>query len=207
MKIEKISLVVILIALVTFSANAQKADGFTIGLGWSVIDNDDRPDVSFDIAEGWNYSLLPGRISLDKGVTKFLNMELVGSRTEFREGKFVEGRILPLGAGYTLYVVDLHAKVMLKALIGQKKLFDPYLLVGAGNSGRGSTYNFGFGFNTWFSDRVGLNFQTVGKRKIAPVTSPNYIQHSVGVVFKLSKPAEVQKSDALNHLKKIIKKN
>jgi len=85
----------------------------------------------------------------------------------------------------------------LNKIIGETGWFDPFLQVGAGYSDIGSvgraTANAGFGFNTWFNDRWGLNFNTMGKWGIKE-GSTKQLQHSAGVVYRFGIEKELSKN-------------
>jgi outer membrane protein OmpA-like peptidoglycan-associated protein len=85
------------------------------------------------------------------------------------------------------YAIDGKISYDLNKLIGETNWFDPYIHVGAGYSSIGkvgrSTANAGFGFNTWFSDKWGANFNTMGKWGIKE-GSTKQLQHSAGVVYQ-----------------------
>src|SRR5690606_36934021 len=65
--------------------------------------------------------------------------------------------------------------------------FDPYVGVGLGfthklDEGMG-TVNGVVGFRTWFSDRIGLDFNSSGKWAIN-TNYDNHLQHAIGVVYR-----------------------
>lgn len=213
MRYLKLLVVFALFCIFTNISVAQTASGLTVGIGRSFIDNDGNPREHFDF-RNWGSNLFPGKIAIEKGVTKFFNIEATLATTRFASGQIVESRVV--ANPYYMNTADLNVKFMLSSIYGQIKLFDLYLLGGAGinsstsgNSTLASTYNYGFGFNTWVAKRWGINFQTVAKKKISLVNSPNYIQHSIGVVYSITLPkgSNIQNTSSLKHLRKIIKNN
>lgn len=86
----------------------------------------------------------------------------------------------------TYYGLDGEIKYNLNELFGMK-VFDPYLQVGGGYSwiddlGAG-TLNGGLGFNLWFTENLGLNFQTSYKHSFEDRLVPHF-QHLAGLVIK-----------------------
>ncbi len=98
---------------------------------------------------------------------------------------------------------DLGLRYDLNNVIGETGWFDPYAKLGLGivsvDSDWGIPASAGFGFNTWFNDKFGLNFETsykstahfagesfLGLKDAGNVTGiGNYhFQHSISVVYK-----------------------
>ncbi|MBA3900860.1 MAG: hypothetical protein H0X62_11740, partial [Bacteroidetes bacterium] len=61
-----------------------------------------------------------------------------------------------------------------------------------------NTYIMGFGWNTWFTPRFGINVQTMAKFVSNPLASP-HIQHSFSLIYKIG---EEKKSKKRNFQKK-----
>ena len=89
----------------------------------------------------------------------------------------------------SFFALDGHFKYDLNEVIGNTKWFDPYVFVGGGytwvDSEGAGTFNGGAGFNLWFNENIGLNFQTAGKHMFTDhLFSDNHLQHSFGLVIK-----------------------
>ena len=76
------------------------------------------------------------------------------------------------------YAVDAIMKYDVNYLIGETGWFDPYVYLTGGIVSVESTgdtmLNVGLGFNTWFSDNIGLNFQHNNKLGFAQNVRSHY---------------------------------
>jgi len=91
------------------------------------------------------------------------------------------------GADATFVGLDLNVKYDLNNAFGQTGWFDPFLYVGVGENWVGTedgiSPNVGAGFNTWFSDHVGINV-TGGYKKVNTPIDFEMMQYSVGLAWK-----------------------
>lgn len=146
------------------------------------------------IRETWNAVPYPSRISVGRFTENGLGFEAIGTYNRYREGKLVDGAINPALREY--FAIDGKISYDLNKLVGDTGWFDPYIHTGAGFSSIGSegraTANAGFGFNTWFNDKWGLNFNTMGKWGIKE-GSTRQLQHSAAVVRRLGVDKELTK--------------
>jgi len=89
----------------------------------------------------------------------------------------------------SFFATDAKLRYDLNRLIGETSWFDPFVLSGFGYSKIGGTNNLniaaGWGFNSWFSSSIGLNFQSDYNHNLKS-TATDYFQHSIGLVFKLN---------------------
>jgi len=160
---------------------------WVLGLGFNIVDDTATPfgDTFLDIKDTWNAVPYPSRISIGRFFKNGLGMEAIGTYNEYKEGKIIDGAINTASREYI--AIDGKISYDLNKLIGETNWFDPYIHVGAGYSSIGnvgrSTANAGFGFNTWFSDKWGANFNTMGKWGIKE-GSTKQLQHSAGVVYR-----------------------
>lgn len=167
-----------------------------IGVGYNIInDSGGGIDGLFDVNDAWHSLAYPTRISVGKYFNSGLGLELSGAYMKLKEGKIVDGAVL--ANDQDLMTVDLRLSYDLNNVIGDTGQFDPYIGAGLGyTDGEGNfsraTYNGVVGFRTWFSDNVGLDINSAGKWSIDSDAS-NYIQHSVGVVFRLGYEKELNK--------------
>ena len=169
---------------------------WVLGLGINIVDDTATPfgERFLDINETWNAVPYPSRISIGRFFKNGLGLEAIGTYNKYKVGKIIDGAINTASRDY--YAIDGKISYDLNKLIGQTSWFDPYVHVGAGYSSIGNigrtTANTGFGFNTWFSDRWGLNFNTMGKWGIKE-GSTKQIQHSAGVVYQFGIQKELSK--------------
>ncbi len=160
---------------------------WVLGLGFNIVDDTATPfgDTFMDIKDTWNAVPYPSRISIGRFFTNGLGIEAIGTYNKYKVGKIIDGVVNTAPREY--FAIDGKISYDLNKLIGETAWFDPYLHVGAGYSSIGdigrSTANAGFGFNTWFGDRWGANFNTMGKWGIEE-GSTKQLQHSAGVVYR-----------------------
>ena len=160
---------------------------WVLGLGFNIVDDTATPfgDTFLDIKDTWNVVPYPSRISIGRFFKNGLGIEAIGTYNKYKVGKIIDGAINTAPREY--FSIDGKISYDLNKLIGETNWFDPYIHVGAGYSSIGnvgrSTANAGFGFNTWFSDKWGANFNTMGKWGIKE-GSTKQLQHSAGVVYQ-----------------------
>ncbi len=160
---------------------------WVVGLGYNIVDDSATPfgEDFLDIKNTWHALPYPSRISIGRFFKNGLGIEAIGSFNKYKVGKIVDGSINTSPRDY--YAIDGKISYDLNKLIGETSWFDPYVHVGAGYTSIGSvgrtTANTGFGFNTWFGDKWGLNFNTMGKWGIKE-GSTKQLQHSAGVVYR-----------------------
>ena len=169
------------------SKDSVVQSSWVLGLGFNIVDDTATPfgDTFLDIKDTWNAVPYPSRISIGRFFKNGLGIEAIGTYNKYKVGKIIDGAINTAPRDY--YAIDGKISYDLNKLIGETNWFDPYIHVGAGYSSigklGGSTANAGFGFNTWFSDKWGANFNTMGKWGIKE-GSTKQLQHSAGVVYQ-----------------------
>lgn len=163
-----------------------------VQLGWNMVDDDGRPfNNLFDVKNTWNLPAYPTKISIEKECNRNWNVELSLSYNSYKAGKTINGDVMT--SGQTFFAADVNGKYILS----KKYIAEPYLLIGLGYTMRttaiyqnAATLNAGIGCNIWLIDNLlGLNIQASGKFGLqAPVlkTGSNYLQHSIGLVYKFS---------------------
>ncbi len=160
---------------------------WVLGLGFNIVDDTATPfgETFLDIKDTWNAVPYPSRISIGRFFKNGLGIEAIGTYNKYKVGKIVDGALNTAPREY--FAIDGKISYDLNKLIGETGWFDPYLHAGAGYSSIGnigrSTANAGFGFNTWFNDRWGANFNTMGKWGLKE-GSTKQLQHSAGVVYR-----------------------
>ncbi|MEP3209486.1 MAG: OmpA family protein [Maribacter sp.] len=156
------------------------------GLGYNFVD--DSGDVFDDllaIDTQWNALPYPNRLSIGRYFKSGVGIEAIGTYNKYKAGKIIDKVVND--SDKTYLAIDARLSYDLNKLIGQTAWFDPYVGVGLGytdaNNEPRSTYNAIVGFRTWFSDRLGLDFNTSGKWRTGDVGT-NHIQHAAGIVYQ-----------------------
>ncbi|MDO6768122.1 MULTISPECIES: OmpA family protein [Cellulophaga] len=142
-------------------------------------------------------SAYPSRISVGRYFKSGLGLEAIATYNKYKVGKTIDGIVNEVEKDY--FAIDSRLSYDLNKLVGETGWFDPYLGVGLGftranNASRG-TINGVVGFRTWFSDRIGLDFNSSGKwamNQSEGVT--NHLQHAVGFVYQFGIEKELSKS-------------
>ncbi|MEA1787392.1 OmpA family protein [Arenibacter sp. GZD96] len=201
----------LLIILVGFFPNYNQAQELTLtakdsivtsywffGLGINIVDDSATPFGRdfLNIDDTWNMVPYPSSVSVGRAFKNGLRATVIGSYTEYRVGKKIDGRINETERDYV--AIDGMLSYDLNKIIGETGWFDPFIQIGAGYTSIGSigrtTANAGFGFNTWFNDRWGLNFHTMGKWGLGEdQKSTKQLQHTAGVVYRFGVEKEISK--------------
>jgi outer membrane protein OmpA-like peptidoglycan-associated protein len=187
MKTLKIAVIALFTLALTGNVNAQDANNpWVIGFGLNAVDfntNTEFSDQIEDLTEIKDWNAIPSisRISAEKYLEKGFTLQLAGS---FNKIKTV---VIEDDSDLLYYSLDANVKYDLNTLVGETAWFDPYVFVGGGyvsveDQGE-ATLNVGLGFNTWFTENIGLNFQTGVKKGFADKVR-SHVQHSVGLVVK-----------------------
>jgi len=167
---------------------------WAVSLGFNVVDIRTEENISgifkdyfIGNTEDLNMSGAFLRVSAGKYLKKGLTLQISASMNTIKKGfNYQKGDPL---INESFFAFDTKVKYDLNRLIGETKWFDPFVLVGGGYSKIGDTSNFdiaaGWGFNAWFSDTVGLNFQSDYNHHLQS-TATDYFQHSIGVIYKLN---------------------
>ena len=181
------------IALFTFATvstvNAQDSDNpWVVGFGVNAIDmygGDDFGSQFKDMLGSKDWNILPSisRISVDKYLEKGFTVQLAGSINK------ITHHLAKDDADYVIWSLGATVKYDLNNLFGDTSWFDPYVYLGgdyvsSGKSDQSELMpNGGLGFNVWFNDNLGLNFQHGSKLGLAKNVRSHY-QNSMGLVFK-----------------------
>ncbi len=179
------------IALFTFATvgtiNAQDSDNpWAVGFGVNAVDvriPTDFGDYAKDYIGTSDWNILPSisRITVDRYLNDGFTLQLAGSINKIETFRTEDDM------DELYWAIDANVKYDLNNLFGDTSWFDPYVYLGGGytslaDEGEGML-NAGLGFNTWFNDNLGLNFQSGGKKEFADKVQDHF-QHSVGLVFK-----------------------
>ncbi len=169
---------------------------WVLGVGINIVDDTATPfgREFLSMKETWNMVPYPSRISIGRFTKSGIGLEAIGTYNKYKVGKIIDGSINTAPREY--YAIDGKISYDVNKLVGETAWFDPYVHVGAGYSSIGgvgrSTFNAGFGFNTWFNDKWGLNFNTMGKWGI-PKGATKQLQHAAGVVYRFGIEKELSK--------------
>ncbi|MCM2302058.1 MAG: thrombospondin type 3 repeat-containing protein [Flavobacteriaceae bacterium] len=183
---KKITLTFVLIFTVVLTGlNAQDANNpWVIGFGANAIHEPGTKKIEdFVRVKDWNVIPSISRLSIGKYIDDGFTFEAVGTVNEITKiGKVDVSAV-------SFFALDGHFKYDLNNLVGQTSFFDPYILLGGGytwvDSDGTGTFNAGAGFNLWFNENIGLNFQTSGKHVFNDFyLEKNHLQHSAGLVIK-----------------------
>lgn len=177
----------------------------------NVVDDDGKPfSKVFDAKNSWN--LFPSfRLAAEKECRYNWSIELAYAFNSLKTGKTLNNDVLTNGG--TLMAIDLNGKKTLTRLYR----IEPYLFSGFGYTMRSTakfkntaTLNAGLGFNIWIIDNIlGASIQSCGKFGLqSPLfkTGSNYLQHSAGLVWKLSGGDKERLKAAKAHLKSVYSK-
>ncbi|WP_334055924.1 OmpA family protein [Polaribacter sp. P097] len=187
MKRLKIAVIALFALVAVSNVNAQDENNpWVVGFGVNIIDFYNTDDFSEQIKDAlgngdWNFLPSISRISGEKYLDKGFTLQLAGSLNQI---DFLQSED---DVDFLYYSIDAIVKYDLNMLFGETGWFDPYVYLGGGyvsvdGNGEGMI-NAGFGFNTWFNDNLGLNFQTGTKKGFADEVRAHY-QSTLGVVVK-----------------------
>jgi len=177
--------VIALFALVTVnSVNAQDSNNpWAVSFGVNALDYRAGTELG-DIAEDyfstsdWNVLSSISRISVEKYLKDGFTLQMAGSLNQLESDFY--------------YAIDANVKLDVNKLVASAfgsttQWFDPYLYLGGGYTSVNNTgeamLNAGVGFTSWFTETVGLNFQTGAKRQFTNKVKDHF-QHSLGLVLK-----------------------
>lgn len=179
MKTLKIAVIALFTLALTSNVNAQDANNpWVVGFGANVIDFSPKPVGN----ESWNYLPSISRISVAKYLDNGFSLQLAASLNK------ITSVDLPDDADFLYYSLGANVKYDLNNLVGETSWFDPYVYLGgdwvsAEDKAEGML-NGGLGFNTWFTENIGLDFQTGYKKGFSPENIKNHYQSSISLVIK-----------------------
>lgn len=198
-----LSLGIFLICFATIAQDMQLTakdsivkSSWVVGLGINIVEDTATPlgDTFLKIKDTWNTVPYPSSLSIGRFFSSGIGIKAVGSYNKYKEGKIIDGEVNLEERNY--YAIDGMLSYDLNKLFGETGWFDPFVQVGGGYSSIGdigrTTGNVGFGFNTWFSDNWGLNFNTMGKWGIEEGTT-RQVQHTAAVVYRFGVEKELSK--------------
>ena len=183
---KKITLTLVLIFTVVLTGiKAQDANNpWVIGFGANAVHDPGTKKVEdFVRTKDWNAIPSISKLSIAKYIDDGFTFEIAGTVNEIT--KIGRDEI----AALSFLALDGNFKYDINNIIGKTSFFDPYVLVGGGytmlDSDGAGTFNGGLGFNLWFNENVGLNFQSTAKHVFSDfLLKDNHLQHSAGLVIK-----------------------
>jgi OOP family OmpA-OmpF porin len=169
------------------NVNAQDDNNpWVVGFGLNSVDIYSGTDTSSQFKDllgssDWNTSV--PRISIEKYLEKGFTLQLAGTLNK------ITHHLAEDDSDYVLWSAGALVKYDLNSLVGETGWFDPYVGIGgdyvsSGKDDKSELMGVGaLGFNVWFSDNIGLNFQHSDKLGLAKNVRSHY-QNSLGLVVK-----------------------
>jgi len=159
-----------------------------LGVGYNIVDDSGNFfDEPFNISDNWNALPYPSRISIGRYFNNGLGIEFIGSYNKYKEGKIIDKNVNTVETDY--FALDGRLSYDLNKIIGQSNFFDSYIGAGMGyteaNNISRTTFNTTIGIRTWFTNRLGLDVNAVGKWSLN-TTKSNHIQYGLGLVYKFN---------------------
>ncbi len=201
-----------------------KKTPWIVGLGYNVVHDDAGKWFKnlFNTDKAWNVAPYSLRGTCEKvlrkndSASKFKgwSLEFMAAYNRYGKENYLVDQtpVILVKENYTLLSFDLHMKydfnrlVNLNKVLGSTKdIFQPYGTFGFGytyrtlpNREHSATFNVGLGFNVWMYKGLGIQVQSIAKFGLAdrfPHAGTNYLQHSAGLVYKIT-PKEETPEDA-----------
>ncbi|ANW97096.1 hypothetical protein AXE80_12725 [Wenyingzhuangia fucanilytica] len=195
MKNSKVLLLLALVvSLISFKANAQDEENvWAVGFGANFVDvspaglgNVGDQIKDYLGTQDWQSLSLLSRVYVARYLTSGIVVDAAGSINIVDSAN---------ASDKPYYSIDLGARYDLNNLFGHTGWFDPYVKLGLGTAwtdgdGLGLVISPSYGFNTWFNETVGLNFESAYKASTLvgnttdAIPSGYHFQHSISLVFK-----------------------
>ena len=192
MKNIKLAVIALFTLVSTYNVNAQDSNNpWAISIGVNAVDVRSTGDFSSKLNDhlgtsDWNLLPTISRITAERFLEDGFTLQLAGSMNRITHVSMEDDADLV----HTSF--DVNLKYGLDALVAKifgnsTRYFSPFVYVGGGytaldGDGEGML-NYGFGFNVWLSETVGLVYQTGTKQEFKDVV-PTHYQHSLGIVVK-----------------------
>lgn len=180
-----------------------------VSFGADIIDDNGGPGSIFHNLKTYEY--YPAKFVAEKVIKKGWSGQFAFASTSLNPHNFL--------------MVDLNAKYSFLYKKVEKKIFDPFAILGfgytyrdhspgvvnpSGQKNSSVTFNAGVGANIWLYPNMGITGQGLAK-----ISGDKYLQASIGLVFKIGgakkeectvTPKTKEAEDALQHLRGIINK-
>jgi hypothetical protein len=217
MRKMKISLLALVVLAGMNTAEAQFADrlntawkytkakwkegAWSVGLGWSIVEDEGRPFKGIADVKNWNFPGFPGQLNCEKYFDKGFSFALNATYNQYKPGKLINNEIISTSSTFLALDLNVQYDFTHSYDINQKwfrlkyKVFDMYGATGFGytyrslHSGPGvGTYNIGIGMHAWIYEGFGINLNSMAKfGLVAPIihTNTNYLMYSVGIIYRI----------------------
>jgi outer membrane protein OmpA-like peptidoglycan-associated protein len=201
MKQLKLAVIAIFALVTVSSVNAQDDNNpWAISIGINAFDarrTGDFGDKLKDYYGTKDWDILPifSRVTAEKYLDDGFTLQLAGSVNKATRSYIVnEVPTFPRDVENDLiyWSIDANLKYDLDILVEKifgstTQYFNPFVYVGGGyasldGAGEG-VFAYGFGFNVWLNETIGLVYQSGTKQEFADRV-PSHYQNSLGVVFK-----------------------
>jgi len=187
MKQFRLAVMALFALVIVSNVNAQdKNNPWAVSFGANIVDFYANTEISNqikDLGGSTDWNILPSvtRVSLEKYIEKGFSLQLSGSFNK------ITTVISEDDSDFLYYSADAIVKYDLNDLVGETSWFDPFVYIGGGftaanDQGEG-VLNVGLGFNTWFNENLGINFQTGSKSGFTDKVNAHF-QTSLGLVIK-----------------------
>tara|TARA_B110000046_G_scaffold18788_1_gene17926 strand:+ start:22594 stop:23913 length:1320 start_codon:yes stop_codon:yes gene_type:complete len=176
MKHLKMAVIALFTLVAVSNVNAQDENNpWVVGFGVNTVDFSEKPFGE----SSWDFLPSISRFTAEKYLEKGFSLQFAGSLNEITKLS---------GEDFLYYSLGANVKYDLNNIVGEtSQWFDPYVYVGgdyvSANSKGEGMLNVGVGFNTWFSDNIGLSYQS-GYKKGFSNQVENHYQNSLSLVVK-----------------------
>ena len=188
MKQLKLAVLALFTLMTLSNVNAQDENNpWVIGFGTNIVDFYGPGNFGDNVKDhlgnsDWNFLPSISRLTVDKYLNKGFSLQFAGTMNKI-DHLMVEGDVDEF-----YYSLGLNVKYDLNNLVGETAWFDPFVSLGGeyvsfGGQGKEGMLVAGAGFNVWFNDNLGVNFQTASKFGFADKVQ-DHIQSSLGLVIK-----------------------
>lgn len=202
MKQLKLAVIAIFALVTVSSVNAQdKNNPWAVSFGVNAIDVRNTGDFSDQLNDYYgtaDWDILPilSRVTGEKYLDDGFTLQLAGSVNRLTRSYINASGVnirRDVDQELVYWAIDANVKYDLDILVEKifgttTQYFNPFIYVGGSYAsldaeGEGML-NYGFGFNVWISENVGLVYQSGTKQDFADKV-PTHYQHSLGVVVRL----------------------
>ncbi|MDO5607790.1 MAG: OmpA family protein [Capnocytophaga sp.] len=190
---KKIRVIFMALASV-FAVGAQAQDAnnkWQVGFGVNSVDIR-TPDEFGEFLKDWggpsDLNIIPAisRLSVGRYIGSGFAVEVAGSLNKIEKGYGYQKGDAKISNSF--WAADARLHYHLNNLWNGARWFDPYLQAGGGYASIEDDGEFkvlgGAGFNTWFTENIGLNFQTTYNHGFGDIVGLDYFQHAIGVTIK-----------------------
>lgn len=178
----KIIITLLISLLLTTNSFSQDNTGWYIAPGFNAVDDDgDAFENIFKVKTNWIVVPMPSSFTVGKKMNSYLSLEFSEHLNSYNTGdlKDHDTVVTPV----LFLAMDIFGKYHFNSLYSKMQWLDPFVCVGMGATLRGSELaampGLGFGVSFWFTDRLGLNLQSVAKFNVLSKNSSSYLIHSI----------------------------